>query len=278
MPAHAPAGHGDDDRRKDGALALPAEPHTDGAAGPPQDTHERVLQVLVRPRAAVVLGKGVDNAPQQDHPAVQILLRDAPAAQPFHRTLEHDQEYDGISGKCRAHDIVREALAQVSAVAPRLQCRDAKHHLRPANDGKCASQETVHAQDDGADVLLRAPRQVQLEVDAAHGLHEQHDKQETRRGAVDRVRKLPAAMVAPEKVSRERHAQRRDRQGYVELMPHQAEDHGQGKQHGPRGCLERNMDPERGVYRLLLLFHDIHRGVVPAVRIRQRDERRAEQH
>ena len=91
MAAHGPACERDDDCREDAAFALAAEPYADCAPGPPKDAHEGVLQILVRPWPTVVFGKRVDDAPEQDDPAVEVLFRDPPPTEPLDGALEHDK-------------------------------------------------------------------------------------------------------------------------------------------------------------------------------------------
>lgn len=278
VAAHGPAGEQDDDCGEDATFPLTAEPDADRAAGPPEHAHERVLQILVRPWAAVVLGKGIDDAPQEDDPAVEVLFRDAASAQPLDGALEHDEQDHRVARKCGAHDVVRETLAEVSTAAPRLERCDAKHHLCPAEHRECTAQEAVYAQHRRADVGLGLPREVQLEVDAAHGLREEREEEDAGHRAVHRVWKLAALVVAAQVVPDERQEHGRARERDMQLVPHEAEDHREGEEHGPCGGLERDVDPERGIDGRLFLFLGIDgRAAVPAVREHERDAGGADQ-
>ena len=88
-----------------------------------------------------------------------------------------------------------ETLAQVPAIAPGLQRRDTKHHLRPPNHGERTSKHTVDAQHNGPHVFFLRPCEMESKIYATCGLCEQSKEQDGGKGAVDRVRELASAVI-----------------------------------------------------------------------------------
>jgi hypothetical protein len=122
MRRHCPARHQDDEARNEVALRLaipaPAKPDARQSCAPPDDAHGSVLPVIPDPgRAPAVLGESVDAAPGGDNDAVKELLAPAGPTQPELADQQQEGEQDRVRDKGTAHDKVRQALAEVVALA-----------------------------------------------------------------------------------------------------------------------------------------------------------------
>ncbi|KAI3479749.1 hypothetical protein L1887_58144 [Cichorium endivia] len=245
--AHGPAGQEDDDGGEDVTSASAAEPDAEGASCPPEHAHERVLQVLVRPWPTVVLGEGVDDTPEHDNPRVEPLLALAATLEPVAAGLHHDDEDGGVSLKSRAHDVVRQTLAEVATKAPRLEGGHAKHHLDPADDGEALAEQAVDGDERRADPLFRTPLEMELEVDAEESLGCEIEDEQRGHGAVCCVRELTTAVAVSEEVAADGEREGCGCEGHVQAVAHEAEHHGERKEEEPCERLYADVNPEDAV-------------------------------
>lgn len=177
MSSKCPATDDEQNTREHCTPSTSSEPNANQSTADPNDAKERVLQVLVAPRPAVVLGKGIDETPRSEYASIDHLLRAALSLEPEDANLHAEQHNDSVRDESRAHEVMRHALAQPSAKAPAAQSNDAKHHFRPADNGKRHAKPAVHAQH-ARTHPLPAPLEMQLEVRAQQGLSAEVEDQE----------------------------------------------------------------------------------------------------
>ncbi|KAI5297521.1 hypothetical protein KEM55_004562, partial [Ascosphaera atra] len=99
MPTHSPAGKADNDSRNQIplrlAIPLAAKEQAQQASSPPDDTHRRMLEIVLDPfRAPPVLSEGVEASPEGNDQRVEELLTAARAAQPELADEEDDRKQD----------------------------------------------------------------------------------------------------------------------------------------------------------------------------------------
>lgn len=87
-----------------------------------------MLHVLVGPTRGglekVVLGKSVYDSPDHDDCRVEELLRHSAILQPWGSVQRHDEDEDSVAHEAGAHDVVGEALSEMSSAAQILQQAD----------------------------------------------------------------------------------------------------------------------------------------------------------
>lgn len=203
MRTHGPAGQEDDDTRNQVAFRSsaprPAQPDAHQAGAPPNDAHAGVLDVVPAPRLAPsVLRKRIDHPPRRDQERIVELLTPAGPPQPDLAHQQDHRHHNPISDKRRAHDKVRQTLAQVIRAAV-AHGRDAtKEHLHPRHHRHHLAHRAVHSHHVFSNPEIPAPAQMQFEIDADDDLDDQHQHERRRERGVDVRRELPAPVPVAE--------------------------------------------------------------------------------
>lgn len=216
MRRHGPARHQQDKARNKvslgRAVSVLAQPNTCQTSSPPDDAHGSVLPIVADPgRAPAVFSESVDAPPGGNNSAVEEFLAAACAAQPQLTDQEDNSQEDAVGDKGAAHDKVRQALAEMVALAEAESGDSAKHHLDPGGEGEGLAVDAVEDAEEGADAALEALFEVQLEVDAEDDLGEHHEKQNVGEAGVDVVGdELSALVQVAECVSEEGEGGRED--------------------------------------------------------------------
>ena len=180
MRRHAPPGQEQHKPGHEIALRSPIpsarEPHARQPRRPPDHTHSGMLDIVLNPGPPPpVLGEGIDAAPRGDHRAVEELLAAPRAAQPRLPDEEHDHHEGTVGNKRRPHDEVREALPEMVIATIPQRGNATEQHLHPGGDGHGLAEDAVGEDRAAAQPAVDALLEVQLEVHAEHGLHEQHE-------------------------------------------------------------------------------------------------------
>lgn len=205
MARHSPTGQEND---KGGnkiplwpTIPAPTQPHTQQTRAPPNNTHSRMLQVIMPPRLTpTVLRKGINTAPKRNDQRVEELLAATGATQPELANEQEDREQDTVGDKRAAHDKVSQALAEMVLPTETQGRNAAEEHLRPAHDGHRLAEYAVGDDEDPANAAMDSLCEMQLQVQAEHDLDHHHEHQDVCERRVDVLGESPALMGVAEEV------------------------------------------------------------------------------
>ena len=205
MRGHGISGQTDDDGGNQVPLGptipAPAQPHAQKTGAPPDNTHRRVLQIIVNPWSApAMLGKGIDTAPCGDDERIEEFLTPAGSPQPVLADKKKNGQADTIRDECAAHDEVRQTLAHVITLAEAERGNTTEEHLRPADNGHDLADDAVRQNEDPSNSSLSGLFKVQFQVEAQDDLRDQEQHQPIRERGVCIFAKLSTLVSVAEEV------------------------------------------------------------------------------
>lgn len=180
---HSISSKKDNQAGNDIPLRLPilstGQPDTNHSAGPPNDTHGGMLNIIMGPfLSPAVLGKGIDATPGRNNRAVPKLLALIRPPQEALADKQHETHDHAVSYKGAPHDEVGQTLAEMVSVTESERRNTAKAHLHPRGNRHGFSDEAVRKNKIFPDTPVETTFQVKLEIDSEYDLNaeEKHHK------------------------------------------------------------------------------------------------------
>lgn len=205
VTGHSPTSQENDNARNKiplwPAISASTQPHTQKTRAPPDNTHSRMLHVIMCPRLTpAMLRKGIDTTPKRNDQGIVELLTATGAPEPELTDEKKDREQDAVRDKGTAHDKVSQALAEMILPAEAQGCNPTEEHLRPAHEGHRLAEDAVGNDEDSANATMDSLGEMQLQIRSKHDLHHHHEHQEVCERRVDVLGEFPALMGVSEEV------------------------------------------------------------------------------
>lgn len=211
VTTHSPSSHENDETRHKVPLSSSAisashrKPHTQKSSSPPNNTHNRMLNIIRDPISTPpMLRECIDTAPRRNHRRVKELLGSSCSSQPFLPNEQHENHDNAVSDEGAAHDEVCETLAKVIVTAESERGNAAKEHLYPGGHWHELAQNRVSEPDRFSDTTMDAFLPMQLQVNSHNNLPNEAEHKPVCESCMCSRRELTAFMQVTEEVAKNR--------------------------------------------------------------------------
>lgn len=117
-------------------VSLPTQPDTQETGAPPDNSHTRMLEIIMRPiLAPAVLGECVDTTPDRNNDGVEEFLAPTSSSKPELAHEQEDSKKDTVGNERTSHNEMRQTLPQVIIMTKSQGRNSTKYHLCPTRDG-----------------------------------------------------------------------------------------------------------------------------------------------